>query len=73
MTFTPDLDEMAIAYAMLAEEHYISYELGGDATENQLRHMRQQMAILFGDWSAQEAIRQAFETLKIVAFHPEGK
>jgi hypothetical protein len=65
------LDELAMAYALLARDDYDSQTFAGDAIDIQRAHLKHEMQTRFQPYDAQEAIKRAHETLKIVAFHQD--
>jgi hypothetical protein len=69
----PDLEEMAMEYAMLAPQNYDSETFSGDHIEAEQNRMLHKMHLHFRVYDVQQAIRAAEDTLKLVEFHPPEK
>jgi hypothetical protein len=68
----PSLEELATQYAMLARDDYDSQTFAGDGVEHERIRLKQQMAVWYGEYRTEQAIKNAFEILEMMNFHPEG-
>ena len=66
------IEEMALRAAMCAHEQYgRAVSKWDDTAVAQQARIRHEMERRFGVYQTQEEIRKAYDTLKMVCFHPE--
>jgi hypothetical protein len=72
-TNSETIEEMALRVAMCAHEQYgKAITKWDDTAVAQQARLRHEMERRFGAYQAQEEIKKAYDTLKMISFHSEG-
>lgn len=72
-SISKSLEELAMEFAMIAPANYASGSFAGDSLEHAADALKFEMGVRFGEFAALKAVEAAYETLRIMAYHPEPK